>query len=122
MTIDLLFVYGTLRQGESNAGLLSGLGRYEGGATMRGILFRIVHYPGMIEGDAEVQGELFRLADPDASLPGLDRFEGSEYRRVEREFLRSDGTTGIAWVYLYAYPLDGRNRIESGDWLSESGR
>lgn len=114
-----LFVYGTLRQGQSNAHRLDGLGEYAGPASMKGTLYRVAEYPGMTDGAGVVQGELFELSDPGASLPELDEFEGTVYERVEREAVRADGSSIAVWVYVYRGPLAGKAVIESGDWVSE---
>ncbi len=119
----MLFVYGTLRQGHSNAHLLDGLGSYVGTATMRGTLCRVAHYPGLVDrGETPVRGELFQFADEERSFPPLDAFEGPEYERVLREALHEDGSTALVWVYLYRGAIEGKPIIESGDWTEASGQ
>lgn len=116
--LSTLFVYGTLRAGQSNAKMLDGLGHYSGAAAMRGTLYRIAAYPGLVDGDAEVRGELFELAAPERSLAVLDAFEGEDYGRVEREAIRPDGSRIRAWVYLYRGETGGKAVIVSGDWTA----
>ena len=55
-TVDSLFVYGTLKSGESRNPLL-GSGRVIAAKT-KGILLDLEYYPGMINGNGEVYGEL----------------------------------------------------------------
>ncbi|MFB8786923.1 gamma-glutamylcyclotransferase family protein, partial [Pasteurella multocida] len=72
-----LFVYGTLMSHTRTAKALR-LGRAAeliGPATLRGLLYRISWYPGLVEGDGRVHGEVHRLKDPAASLVWLDAYE-----------------------------------------------
>lgn len=113
-----LFVYGTLRSGQSNAKLLEGRGHCAGPAAIRGTLYFISPYPGLVDGEGEVRGELFVLSDPGGSLPELDSFEGEEYQRLERETVRPDGSRVQAWVYLYRGATATSTLIASGDWVA----
>ncbi|GAD78768.1 gamma-glutamylcyclotransferase family protein [Vibrio ezurae] len=107
----LVFVYGTLRQGESNHHLLQGsdlLGVYETPAQYS--LYDFSAYPGIVEGHSSITGEVYRVSDE--VLAKLDILEDIpiEYRResIETPF-------GEAWIYLYQGTELG-TAIESGDW------
>lgn len=56
-------------------------------------------YPALALGDGPgVPGHVVGLADPVAALPGLDVYEGPEYRRI-RVVIPPDGT--VCWTYLW---------------------
>ncbi len=120
---ELVFVYGTLRRGGSNAFRMDGA-EFVGPATVRGVLYRISWYPGLVlDGDGRVCGEVYRVG-PEL-LRALDDFEGlaageiegSEYRRVRVEALAGDGEELEVWVYEWKGAFDENERIQSGDWL-----
>src|SRR5262249_52665449 len=80
MTSDRLFVYGTLMRGFDHpmARLLSANADFLGGATCRGALHLVKHYPGLILSEAAsdvVHGELFRLRAADDLLREFDVYE-----------------------------------------------
>ncbi len=108
----LVFVYGTLRKGESNHHYLQHcemLGIVETNPAYA--LFDLGPYPGLIEGEQSVIGEVYRVDD--ATLVELDILEEIpiEYRRemIETPF-------GPAWIYLYQEDTQREQLIPSGDW------
>lgn len=108
----LVFVYGTLRKGESNHHYLEHcemLGVIETNPVYA--LFDLGPYPGLIEGKTSVIGEVYRVDD--ATLIELDLLEEVpiEYRResIETPF-------GKAWIYLYQEAPHREQLIPSGDW------
>ena len=125
---ELLFVYGTLRRGSdhANAARLAAESEWLGTATLVGTLFRVRWHPALVlQGDDVVTGDLLRLTDPAASLPWLDAFESCgpddppphDYRREVASVMTAGGPVE-AMVYVWNLPLDGMERIESGDWLN----
>jgi gamma-glutamylcyclotransferase (GGCT)/AIG2-like uncharacterized protein YtfP len=107
----LIFVYGTLKQGEPNHYLLAGselLGVYETPPVYT--LYDLGTYAGLVEGNNTILGEVYRIDDE--VLAKLDVFEDVliEYRRetIETPF-------GEAWIYLYPGAEKGQ-AVESGDW------
>lgn len=116
METHLVFVYGTLRRGGSNAFRMDGAGFVAAG-TVDGRLYRIDWYPGIVLDPAAgpVRGDLFRVA-PD-QLAALDMFEGPEYRRVETVIATDGGGCETAWVWEWILPADESARIPGGDWL-----
>lgn len=108
----LVFVYGTLRQGESNHHFLEAsqcLGSYE--TQPEFALYDLGDYPALIEGHQSIQGEVYLI---DAkTLQRLDILEDVpvEYRRetISTPF-------GDAWIYLYQDSSRLNEQIESGDW------
>jgi gamma-glutamylcyclotransferase (GGCT)/AIG2-like uncharacterized protein YtfP len=91
-----LFVYGTLKRGQSNHARLQGA-RWEGEATLVGAcLFDLGPFPMAVAGEGQIQGELYAL--PSEDLAAIDAFEGTP-RLYERHWRPlADGRQ--AWVYL----------------------
>lgn len=120
---QLVFVYGTLRRGASNHWRMEGA-EFVASGTVKGTVFRIDWYPGLVlGGDAHVVGEVFAV--PPDQLAALDEFEGvsaaengnCEYRRV-KTIVATDDAAIEAWVWEWLGPVDESCRISSGDWLA----
>ncbi|MCB2014997.1 MAG: gamma-glutamylcyclotransferase family protein [Sphingobium sp.] len=124
---DLLFVYGTLRQGCDNAQAraLTEMAEWLCTAQVSGRLLKVDWYPALTQGQGTVTGDIFRLHDPQAALALLDAYEECtsdfpqpwEYRR---EIVSADTPEGMlrAWTYLYNRPADELPGIPGGDWLN----
>jgi GntR family transcriptional regulator/MocR family aminotransferase len=127
-------VYGTLRRGEHNAGLLRGA-RFLGSGRVDGRLHamptsphRRYGYPCLVDwtDPAAVAGVAVELYALDADgLARADRLEaydpsdeaGSEY--VRRAVDVRDGPADRAWVYVYNGPRDAIGEpIHGGDWVA----
>ena len=130
-TGDLFVFYGLLQpvsESFPHAIDLAGSGAFLGEARIRGDLYDVGGYPGMVAGDGLVCGTLYRIDDP-VIVPEIDAFEdiipGEEaeslYRREQHPVLNADGapTGQTAWVYVFNKPLAEDPKIESGDWLKE---
>jgi gamma-glutamylcyclotransferase (GGCT)/AIG2-like uncharacterized protein YtfP len=120
----LLFVYGTLRpalaRGEP-AGLVRSLACL-GPATVRGALYDLGGYPGLVTGDGTVHGELLAVDSP-AWLATLDAYEecsGSEplYVRERMPAVRPDGSVIAAWGYRFVRPVAAARLIPGGDYAA----
>jgi gamma-glutamylcyclotransferase (GGCT)/AIG2-like uncharacterized protein YtfP len=127
MTSDRLFVYGTLMRGFDHpmARLLAAHADFLGGATCRGRLYLVKHYPGLLLSDDPadlVHGEVFRLRAPDELLREFDMYEAcgdgfpepTEYLRRLIEVRLADGPLEQAWTYVYNWPVTDLPRIEAG--------
>jgi gamma-glutamylcyclotransferase (GGCT)/AIG2-like uncharacterized protein YtfP len=90
-----LFVYGTLRRGQSAANLLAGA-TFVGQASIRGRVIQSGGYPGLVGGEDVVPGELYEL--PAAMFEALDRYEGPGYTRKLSQ-VECAGESVEAWVY-----------------------
>lgn len=131
MTVDYLFVYGTLRRTFDNA-MAQWLSRHAGffgTAFFRGILYEVDRYPAAVpclDDPNRILGDLYRCNDPERVFAVLDDYEECsdrfpkpyEYRRLKSEILLPDDGSIMAWIYLYNFPVDRLERIRSGDYIS----
>lgn len=125
-TPQLVFVYGTLRRGGSNHFRMAGAEWITGG-TVRGHLYRIDWYPGLVLDEAgdEIHGEVYSVG-PD-QMSDLDVFEGlsageiqgSEYRRVQAIVMPQNSQPLTAWVWEWLGIVQESQRLTDGDWLKE---
>jgi len=53
-------------------------------------------------------------------LQSLDDYEGSEYARQLAQVTMEDGSSLVAFFYLYVLPTDQLEWIRSGDWMPPS--
>ncbi len=136
---EQLFVYGTLKStytgrfGGDKRDRLHRESRMLGPAQLRGRLYDLGRYPGIVDTSEPgeiVHGELVALTDPTRTFIWLDAYEGivsgtssaSEYRRELRGVYLLDavgrpvGPATQAWVYIYARDLGGARLVPSGRW------
>ena len=119
-----IFVYGTLKSGESRSGMLRGLGRQE--ARVRGRIYHLpAGYPAIrLGGPDDVIGELVDPPDP-RLLTLLDGYEGvSEglYQRVVVQCILGL-TTVPAWAWVMDDPVArGGRHLPGGVWTSQRRR
>ncbi|MGR5067998.1 gamma-glutamylcyclotransferase family protein [Vibrio alfacsensis] len=109
---QLVFVYGTLRNGERNHHFLSNaefLGHHETDAQF--VLYDLGPYPALSIGHKAVQGEVYLIDD--STLMALDKLED-----VPVEYRRETIITpfGQAWIYLYQDTEQLSEEVASGDW------
>lgn len=103
---DKLFVYGTLKPGESMNQMLSSIGGSWKKGTVQGEFIRPNEiagfpYPGVILNDesGDIDGYVFESKNLHSHWDRLDAYEGSSYRRVITEVTRDDGQTVEAYIY-----------------------
>jgi gamma-glutamylcyclotransferase (GGCT)/AIG2-like uncharacterized protein YtfP len=120
--LDRLFVYGTLRQGQTARSLVANQVTRTARASMSGAMYAFpMGYPGLVEGgSARVIGEIVWLTELAATFGLLDAYEGQEFVRVIKKVtLDESGEQVWAWVYTLADPAAVRygTLIEHGDWV-----
>lgn len=128
---NLLFVYGTLRQGNQND-MAAYLARYAEFVTygwFQGVMYEISYYPGVVATDNttdRVYGEVYRLHDAEHILAILDDYEEctpqhvqpAEYQRVRARILAIDGRVfDQVFIYLYQWSIVNKSRVVSGDFM-----
>ncbi len=134
-----VFVYGTLRRGDSRFGVLDESRCVAEVAFADG--FQMLHlggFPGIVPGDGRIVGEIYEIDDDTLAL--LDGIEGyheddpkrSLYLRQEIDAFYEDGGsipgvgTAEGRILTYVFNEDGgrmrsgRDVIESGDWFDVS--
>ena len=126
LTINTVFVYGTLRPGQYNATLWEdqpGCALIAASAYVTGEIrkWSTFSYPVFAHAPkpAEVHGALIQVSDE--VLKTLDALEGVHAGFYKREVIeaRTDGQSGFAWIYVFGDHSDiGRGiPIPSGDWV-----
>ena len=114
--MSLLFVYGTLKKGFHNHGVLKGA-HCQGEAVLFGYdMYSLGGFPAIVKNvDAElpISGELYEVPE----FKSLDRLEGVPhmYTREEETVLWQDCLTG-AYVYVWNRSIEGLKKIEDGVW------
>ncbi len=121
--LDRLFVYGTLRQGQTARSLVANqITRCVKAWTAGSIYAFPMGHPGYIEGDGQgrVEGEVIWLDELAATFGLLDAYEGQDFARVIRKVsLEETGEEIWAWVYTLSDPtaIKFGTLIQHGDWV-----
>lgn len=120
--LDRLFVYGTLRHGQTARSLVANQITRWVKATTHGSIYAFpMGYPGYVEGDGRglVQGEVVWLTELPATFGLLDAYEGQDFVRMIRQVRLETGEEVWAWVYTLADPgaVKHGTRIDDGDWV-----
>jgi gamma-glutamylcyclotransferase (GGCT)/AIG2-like uncharacterized protein YtfP len=129
------FVYGTLKRGESNYGLLRPYVAQSFSATVFGDLYDCGPWPALVAGNGTVEGELVRvpsalMGEVVVALDGLEGYDPSDerwspYVRRAVECRLADGGTELAFVYFYNGKVEGLRYLPGGRWpdgRAEGGR
>lgn len=121
--LDRLFVYGTLRQGQTARSLVANQVTRTAKASTTGSIYAFpMGHPGFVEGDGTgtVVGEVVWLSDLAATFGLLDAYEGQDFARVIRKVTLDETNEEIwAWVYTLADPTTAQfgTLIADGDWV-----
>src|SRR5829696_6979985 len=128
---ETLFAYGTLQPGLAPTAMRDLVERFRpvGRATVRGKLYHLGAYPGLIlEPDAGlVHGQVLEMPDEPLLWRRLDSYEGfapdaperSLFRRVRCSARRADGTEVQCWTYVYNGDVRRAATIPSGAWYPD---
>ena len=121
-----VFVYGTLRRGQANdITRLQPAPRWVGEGRVRGTLYHLGAYPGIVLGHAGwVQGEVYAI--PEALEPVLDAIEEMdppETAEYTRQMVAVETAQGTVMCLVYAlkpHLAPGLRIMEGGDWCARS--
>lgn len=103
--IQRLFVYGTLRPGQSNEHVLKAIGGTWQEASVRGHIRQVVEgsgvYPAIVLDDTAdvVPGYIFHSDQLNQHWDHLDAFEGDQYKRVLVTVQTKDHEDVEAYIY-----------------------
>jgi gamma-glutamylcyclotransferase (GGCT)/AIG2-like uncharacterized protein YtfP len=120
--LDRLFVYGTLRQGQTARSLVANQITRCVKAHSAGAIYAFpMGYPGFTEGDGKgrVIGEVLWLSELAATFGLLDAYEGEDFARIIKQVTLDTGEEIWAWLYALADPsaIKLGTLIEDGDWV-----
>jgi gamma-glutamylcyclotransferase (GGCT)/AIG2-like uncharacterized protein YtfP len=120
--LDRLFVYATLREGQTARSLIANqITRSVRGSTTGQIYAFPMGYAGLVEADEprRVVGELVWLTELPATFGLLDAYEGDEFARVVKQVRLDTGEVLWSWIYTLADPdaIAHGALIEHGDWV-----
>ncbi len=119
--LDRLFVYGTMRAGQTARSLVANSVTKTTKATTTGQMYAFpMGYPGYVEGtEGRVLGEVLWLTELAATFGLLDAFEGDDFARIITQVTLESGETLWTWIYALADPAAIKlgTLIPDGDWL-----
>ena len=120
--LDRLFVYGTMRSGQTARSLVANSITRTARATTNGKIYAFpMGYPGFTESDGTgvVVGEILWLADLAATFGLLDAYEGEDFARVIKQVRLESGEDVWTWIYTLSDPTAIKlgTLIEDGDWV-----
>ncbi|MEK7952356.1 gamma-glutamylcyclotransferase family protein [Luteolibacter soli] len=126
---ELVFVYGPLRRGGSEAYCMKSA-EFVAEGRVAGALYHLPEGPGLVDGEMgspSVRGELYQMsADKLQRLDELDGLDAEERERSDRRRRRvmvhsllDDGYALEAWTWVWLGPVDPARWIQSGDWMKE---
>jgi gamma-glutamylcyclotransferase (GGCT)/AIG2-like uncharacterized protein YtfP len=119
--LDRLFVYATLRQGQTARSLIANqIVRSVKASTSGAIYVFPMGYAGLVEAPEpmRVVGELLWLTELAATFGLLDAYEGEEFARVIVQVTPEIGEPVWSWIYVLTDPetIKHGTLIEHGDW------
>jgi gamma-glutamylcyclotransferase (GGCT)/AIG2-like uncharacterized protein YtfP len=120
--LDRLFVYGTMREGQTARSLIANsITRCVKAHTSGAIYAFPMGYPGFSEADptGKVLGEVLWLTELPATLGLLDAYEGQDFARVIKQVTLETGGLVWTWIYTLADPAAVKHGalIPDGDWV-----
>ena len=120
--LDRLFVYGTMRQGQTARSLIANNITRSVKAHTRGSIYAFpMGYPGFSEADprGQVLGEVLWLTELLATFGLLDAYEGPDFARAITQVTLETGELVWTWIYTLADPAAVKHGslISDGDWV-----
>lgn len=118
LSTNLVFIYGTLRQGASNHWRMADA-EFVSKADTPGDLYRIDWYPGAkFITCGIIYGEIYRVTPE--QLAALDDYEGTEYKRIKIIAITSDRKKITTWAWEYQNTTEHLKPIPSGNWFDST--
>jgi gamma-glutamylcyclotransferase (GGCT)/AIG2-like uncharacterized protein YtfP len=119
--VDRLFVYATLREGQTARSLIANqITRCVPASTTGAIYVFPMGYAGFVEAEPprRVVGEVLWLTELAATFGLLDAYEGQEFARVVKQVTLDTGEAVWCWIYVLADPDAAQHGrlLEHGDW------
>jgi gamma-glutamylcyclotransferase (GGCT)/AIG2-like uncharacterized protein YtfP len=119
--LDRLFVYGTLRKGQTARSLIANqITKTEPAYTTGAIYAFPMGYPGFTDdGTGKVVGEVIWLTELPATFGLLDAYESEDFARVIKLVTLASGEEVWTWIYTLADPSAVKHGtlIPDGDWM-----
>jgi len=120
--VDRLFVYATLREGQTARSVLANQIVKRAVASTPGTLYVFpMGYAGFVDAaePRRVVGEVLWLTDLAATFGLLDAYEGPDFARVLVQARLDTGESLWTWIYALADPTAVKHGtlIEHGDWV-----
>ncbi len=127
-----LFVYGTLLPGSAPTEIAHAAAQLHpiGEGSVRGRLYDLGHYPGLIldPSGQPVFGIVFQIPDDPAVLQAIDDYEeffadmpqASQFLRTRARVMLTTGAAIECWIYVYNRDVSGTRLIRNGRWSKES--
>jgi len=119
--LDRLFVYGTLRQGQTARSMIANsITRCVPARTTGAIYAFPMGYPGFTDdGRGSVIGEVLWLSELAATFGVIDAYEGADFARVIKQITLESGELIWTWIYTLADPAAVKlgTLISDGDWV-----
>ncbi len=130
--IDLLFVYGSLMDGENEFGLyLQQNSVFVNDGFAMGQLYDAGEYPGMVlNAEAyEVKGKIYQLHNVEKTLPVLDEYEGYGDNELKPNLfvrqlidINTNGRLVKCWIYIYNHSVNHLKEITCGNYMAYKSR
>jgi gamma-glutamylcyclotransferase (GGCT)/AIG2-like uncharacterized protein YtfP len=122
--LDRLFVYGTLRSGQTARSLVANSITKTARASTSGRIYAFpMGHPGFTEAGeppfGRVVGEVLWLTELAATFGLLDAYEGEDFARVIKQVTLDTGEEIWSWIYTLADPsaIQHGTLIADGDWV-----
>lgn len=120
--VDRLFVYATLREGQTARSLIANhIARFAPASTPGAIYVFPMGYTGFVEAARPrgVIGEVLWLTELAAAFGLLDAYEGGDFARVIVPATLDSGEQVWTWIYAMSDPAAVKHGklIEHGDWV-----
>ena len=109
--MNLVFVYGTLKEGKSNNSLLKDSKKITDD-MVDGRIYSLGGFPGLKHEAGTVYGEVYEVDDE--TLARMDHLEGHPKFYTREPITTQRGV--ICWCYFYNHDVHKRHQITSGVW------